>query len=57
VVAPETDVLEAYCEGRGAGIDASATGTAGLAGAMTLAQAGLLDAHDRVGILFTGVER
>ena len=57
VVAPEANILEAYCEGRGAGIDASATGTAGLAGAMTLAQAGLLDRHDRVGILFTGVER
>ncbi len=57
VVAPEANVLEAYCEGRGAGINASATGAAGLAGAMTLAQAGLFDGHDRVGILFTGVER
>jgi threonine synthase len=57
VVASEANVLEAYCEGRGAGINASATGTAGLAGAMTLAQAGLLDRHDRVGVLFTGVDR
>lgn len=57
VVASEANVLEAYCEGRGAGITASATGTAGLAGAMTLAQAGLLDPQDRVGVLFTGVDR
>ncbi|MBX7183880.1 MAG: pyridoxal-phosphate dependent enzyme [Vicinamibacteria bacterium] len=57
VVASEANVLEAHCEGRGAGIQASATGTAGLAGAMTLAQAGLLDRGDRVGLLFTGVER
>ena len=57
VVASEANVLEAYCEGRGAGIQASATGTAGLAGAMTLAQAGLFDRRDRVGLLFTGVER
>jgi threonine synthase len=57
VVASEANVLEAYCEGRGAGVNASATGTAGLAGAITLAQAGLLDGRDRVGLLFTGVER
>ncbi len=57
VVASEANVLEAYCEGRGAGIHASATGTAGLAGAMSLAQAGLFDRRDRVGLLFTGVER
>jgi threonine synthase len=57
VVASEANVLEAYCEGRGAGIKASATGTAGLAGAMTLAGAGLLDRHDRVGVLFTGIDR
>lgn len=57
VVASEANVLEAHCEGRGAGIHASATGTAGLAGAMTLAQAGLLHRHERVGVLFTGVDR
>lgn len=57
VVASEANVLEAYGEGRGAGVNASATGTAGLAGAMTLAQAGLLDGRDRVGLLFTGVDR
>jgi hypothetical protein len=57
VVAPEANVLEAYCEGRTTGIIASATGTAGLAGAMTLAQAGLLDPRERVAVLFTGVDR
>ncbi len=57
VVAAEGDVLEAYCDGRGALITASATGTAGLAGAMALVQAGLLDRNDRVAVLFTGVDR
>lgn len=57
VVASEHNVLEAWCEGRGEGIEASATGTAGLAGGMSLAQAGLLNPHDRVGVLFTGVDR
>jgi threonine synthase len=57
VVASEHNILEAWCEGRGAGIEASATGTAGLAGAMSLSQAGLLDPHHRVGVLFTGVDR
>ena len=57
VVASEAHILEAYCEGLGDGINASATGTAGLAGAMTLAQAGLLGRHERVGVLFTGVDR
>ncbi len=57
IVASEANVLEAYRDGRGAGIEASATGTAGLAGALTLAQAGLLDPRDRVAVLFTGVDR
>jgi threonine synthase len=57
VIASEANVLEAYREGRGASIRASATGAAGLAGAMTLAQAGLLDRHHRVAVLFTGVDR
>ena len=57
VVASERNVLEAWCEGRGEGVMASATGTAGLAGAMTLFDAGLLDPLDRVGFLFTGVDR
>lgn len=57
VVASEHNILEAWCEGRGEGIEASATGTAGLAGGMSLAQAGLLSPHDRVGVLFTGVDR
>lgn len=57
VVASEAQVLEAWCEGRGAGINASATGTAGLAGAMALAEAGLLDRGDRLALLFTGIDR
>lgn len=57
IVASESNILEAYCDGRAAGIHTSATGTAGLAGAMTLAQAGLLGAHERVAVLFTGVDR
>ena len=57
VVATESNILEAYCEGRAAGIVACATGTAGLAGAMTLAQAGLLAAEERVAVIFTGVDR
>jgi hypothetical protein len=57
VVASEASILEAHREGRSAGFHASATGTAGLAGAMTLARAGLLDGRDRVGLLFTGVLR
>jgi threonine synthase len=57
VVASESNILEAWCEGRGAGINASATGTAGLAGAMTLAQSELLDRGDRVAVLFTGIDR
>lgn len=57
VIAAESNVLEAYGDGRGAGITASATGTAGLAGAKTLVQAGLLDSNDRVAVLFTGADR
>jgi threonine synthase len=56
VVATEASILEAYRDGRAAGIAASATGTAGLAGAKTLAQAGLLDPNERVALLFTGVD-
>lgn len=57
VVASEHSILEAWCEGHGEGIGVCATGTAGLAGGMSLAQAGLLNPHDRVGVLFTGVDR
>jgi threonine synthase len=57
VVASEHNILEAWCEGRGHGVMASATGTAGLAGAMSLSQAGLLSPSDRTGVLFTGVDR
>lgn len=57
VVASESNILEAHCDSRTGGIHASATGAAGLAGARTLAQAGLLGAHERVAVLFTGVDR
>ena len=55
VIAAEADVLAAHRLGAAAGIRASATGTAGLAGALTLAGAELLDG--RVAVLFTGVDR
>lgn len=57
VVASEPNIIEAQCDGRGAGIAASATGTAGLSGAIALAQAGLLDADERVAVVFTGADR
>lgn len=57
VIAPESNILEAWCEGRGAGALVSATGAAGLAGAMTLGEAGLLSPQDHLAVLFTGVDR
>ena len=39
------------------GIDADATGTAGLAGLLALAADGVLGADERVGVVFTGVRR
>ena len=57
MVATESNILEAYCEGRAAPIVASATGAAGLAGAMTMAEAGLLSVKDRVAVIFTGIDR
>ena len=58
VVAPETQVREAHsCVREATTIRADATGTAGLAGLLTLASAGALPAGDRVAVLLTGVER
>lgn len=58
VVATEQDVLAAHRLGREAtGLDVSATGTAGLAGALRLAAQGRLRADERIALLFTGVER
>ncbi|HRC58047.1 MAG TPA: hypothetical protein PKU97_19110, partial [Kofleriaceae bacterium] len=57
VVAAEATVLEAHRLGTRASFAVSATGTAGLAGALTLAQADLLDRSERVAVMFTGVAR
>lgn len=57
VVAAEPAVLEAQRLGKAAGYRVSATGAAGLAGALALRSAGLLPADQRVAVLFTGVER
>ena len=57
VIAAEDTIDRAHRLGRATGIAASPTGTAGLAGALELAAGGLLDAPERVAVLFTGVER
>ena len=58
VVADEATLARANEIGRDAtAIDADPTGTAGLAGLMTLLDAGGLDPAERVGLLFTGVRR
>ena len=58
VVAPEALVREAHARVREAtSIRADATGTAGLAGLLTLASTGALPSGDRVAVLLTGVER
>lgn len=57
IVAPEALVLEAHQLGRATGVTASATGTAGLAGALALARAGLLTRAEPLTLLFTGIER
>lgn len=57
IVAPEPLVLEAHQLGRATGLTASATGTAGLAGALALARAGLLAEAEPLTLLFTGIER
>ena len=58
VVAPEARVREAHTRVREAtAIRADATGTAGLAGLLTLAAKGAVPARDRIGVLVTGVER
>ncbi|RMH81508.1 MAG: pyridoxal-phosphate dependent enzyme [Actinomyces sp.] len=55
LVAGEEDLITAHRLGRAAtGIDVSATGTAGLAGARLLAGLGVPDAGERVAVLFTG---
>ena len=56
VVAPEAAIVEAHVLGPSAtGIPASATGTAGLAGLLTIRDQ-VADA-ERVAVIFSGVER
>ncbi len=58
VVVQESAVLEANALARReTGIAADPTGTAGLAGLMVARSAGLVDDGDRVGVIFTGVDR
>lgn len=58
VAATEETLTHARDRGRAAtGIDVSATGAAGLAGAMELAARGELGRDEHVAVLFTGVER
>ncbi|HKZ90747.1 MAG TPA: pyridoxal-phosphate dependent enzyme [Candidatus Limnocylindrales bacterium] len=58
VVVDEATLQEANALGRPAlGIDADHTGTAGLAGLMSLARDGLVDAGETVAVIFSGVRR
>jgi threonine dehydratase len=58
VVSPEADVVEAYAMGhRCTSIDVSPTGSAGLAGLITLRRAGRLVDDAKVGIVFSGIRR
>jgi threonine synthase len=56
VVAPEAAIVEAHALGRSAtGIEASATGTAGLAGLLEIRDQ--VGDDERIGVVFSGVER
>ena len=55
VVAAESDIVRAHELARAAGYDVSATGSAGLAGVLTIADR--LHAHERVAVIMSGVER
>jgi threonine synthase len=58
VTADEATLLRAATLGRETtGIDADPTGTAGLAGLITLLDAGGVDPAENVGLLFTGIRR
>ncbi len=58
VVSPEADVIEAYAMAhRATSIDVSPTGSAGLAGLVTLRASGRVAADARVGIVFSGIRR
>ena len=58
VVSPESDVVAAYgLAHRATTIDVSPTGSAGLAGVVTMLDSGRLSADDRVGVVFSGIRR
>ena len=58
VVSPESDVVAAYeLAHRTTSIDVSPTGSAGLAGVITLRDSERLEPDDRVGVVFSGVRR
>jgi threonine synthase len=58
VVVPEETLVRAHEIGRATtSIAVDATGTAGLAGCLALAEAGRLPATERVVVLFTGSDR
>jgi threonine synthase len=58
LVVSEEHLLEANALARErTGIDVDATGSAGLAGLLSLREGGTLGPHEAVGVLFTGVNR
>lgn len=58
VVSPEADIVEAHRLAHAhTGIDADATGTAGLAGLLTAHASGTLDPNASAAVLFSGVTR
>jgi threonine synthase len=57
VVVTEAHLEDAHALGHRAGIAVDPTGTSGLAGVLALRDEGVIDAGDRVAVLFTGVER
>lgn len=58
VVSPESDVVAAYALAhRATNIDVSPTGSAGLAGVLTLQSQGVLSNDERIGVVFSGIRR
>ena len=58
VVSPETDVVDAYAMAhRCTSIDVSPTGSAGLAGLLTLRTTGRIADDARIGVVFSGIRR
>jgi threonine synthase len=57
VIVSEERLAEAVALGQAAGYSADATGCAGLAGLLELLAGGVVRPHEKVAVLFTGVER